>query len=122
MALTSPREQRTSFRFIRVIPISYASEEFAEVRAVARNISSGGMLIETPFPPALGSEVRIHFQIPDSQASIMARAEVKNHYVFNYSDKGEPRVARGMGVRFLEFVEDGEQAMRSSFARWRTLH
>jgi hypothetical protein len=122
MALPSPREQRTSFRFIRVIPISFATEEYAEIRAVARNISSGGMLIETPYPPALGSEVRIHFQIPDSQSSIMARAEVKNHYVFNYSEGGEPRVARGMGVRFLEFVEDGEERMRSSFARWRTLH
>ena len=51
------------------------------------------MLIETPFPPALGTEVRIHFQIPDSQASIMVRAEVKNHYVFNYSDNGDPKVA-----------------------------
>jgi hypothetical protein len=122
MALPSPRDQRTSFRFIRVIPISFSTDEFAEIRAVARNISSGGMLIETPFPPALGCEVRIHFEIPDSQASIMARAEVKNHYVFNYSENGEPRVARGMGVRFLEFVEDGEQQLRSSFTRWRTLH
>ena len=122
MALPSPRDQRTSFRFTRVIPVSFASEEYAEVRAIARNISSGGMLIETPCPPALGCEVRIHFEIPDSQASIMARAEVKNHYVFNYSENGEPRVARGMGVRFLEFVEDGEQRLRSSFTRWRTLH
>jgi c-di-GMP-binding flagellar brake protein YcgR len=120
MALLNPREQRTSFRFIRVIPITYATEEFAEIRAVARNISVGGMLIETPFPPALGTEVRIHFQIPE--ASIMVRAEVKNHYVFNYSDHGDPKVARGMGVRFLEFVEDSEQEMRSSLARWRTLH
>jgi len=122
MALLNPREQRTSFRFIRVIPVTYASEEFAEIRAIARNISAGGMLIETPFPPALGTEVRIHFQIPDSQASIMVRAEVKNHYVFNYSENGDPKVARGMGVRFLEFVEDSEQEMRSSLARWRTLH
>src|SRR5689334_16734201 len=105
MALPSPRDQRTSFRFIRVIPVSFSTDEFAEIRAVARNISSGGMLIETPFPPALGTEVRIHFEIPDSQASIMVRAEVKNHYAFNYADNGEPRVARGMGVRFIEFVE-----------------
>lgn len=115
-------DQRTAFRFNKIIPVTYASEEFAEIRAFARNISSGGMLIETAMPPALGTEVRIHFQIPDSQASICVRAEVKNHYVFNYAEAGEPRVARGMGVRFLEFLEDGGERMRLSMTRWRVLH
>src|SRR5688572_7765537 len=100
MVMAKALEKRTSFRFIRVIPVTFESEDFAEVRAIARNISSGGMLIETPFPPALGSEIKVHFHIPDSQASVSVRAEVKNHYVFNYSEGGEPRVARGMGVRF----------------------
>jgi c-di-GMP-binding flagellar brake protein YcgR len=117
-----PRDQRADFRFDKIIQVSYASEEFAEVRAFARNISAGGMLIETAMPPALGTQVRIHFQIPDSQASICVRAEVKNHYVFNYVEQGEPRVARGMGVRFLEFMEDGGERMRLSITRWRVLH
>jgi hypothetical protein len=116
------KDQRLSMRFEKVIPVGVESEDFGEVGAVARNISAGGMLIETPAPLPLGSEVRVHFQIPDSQASIVARAEVKNHYAFNYCDGGEPRHARGMGVRFLEFVEDGGEVLRLSLTRFRTLH
>jgi c-di-GMP-binding flagellar brake protein YcgR len=115
-------EARAHFRFDKIIPITYASEEYAEVRAFARNISAGGMLVETALPPPLGTEVRIRFEIPDSHASIWVRAEIKNHYVFNYVEADEPRVARGMGVRFLEFVEDGGEKMRLSMTRWRVLH
>ena len=38
--------------------------------------------------------------------AICARAEVKNHYALNYSEGGELCAARGMGVRFVEFVRD----------------
>lgn len=115
-------EQRTSMRFEKVIPVGLSTEEYGEIGAVARNISSGGMLIETPAPMPLGSEVRVHFQIPDSQGSLVARAEVKNHYCFNYYEDGTPRQARGMGVRFLEFLEDGAERLRLTLTRYRTLH
>jgi hypothetical protein len=122
MALPVAPDKRTSIRFLKVIRVSISSEEFAEIPAVARNISAGGMLIETCQPPPLGTEVTIHFRMPDSDADITVRAEVKNHYFFNYWEDGEPRRASGMGVRFVQFVDDGEEAMRSSFTRWRTLH
>ena len=122
MTLLKPRDQRASMRFEKVIPVAVETEEFGEIGAVARNISAGGMLIETPSPMPLGSEVRIHFQIPDSQGTLVARAEVKNHYCFNYCEDGAPRHARGMGVRFLEFLEDGEERLRLTLTRFRTLH
>ncbi len=122
MTLPKARDQRAAMRFEKVIPVAVESEDYGELGAVARNISTGGMLIETPSPMPLGSEVRVHFQIPDSQASVVVRAEVKNHYAFNYCDDGEPRHARGMGVRFLEFVEDGGEVLRLSLTRFRTLH
>ena len=123
MSLPKPREHRTSLRFNKVFQVLVETEEFAETMAVARNISSGGMLIETIVPPPLGSEVRVKFDIPDSQAQIVARAEVKNHYVFNYCDEdGRLRWARGMGVRFVEFLEDGEEMLRLSLTKCRTLH
>src|SRR5262245_25959887 len=81
-------EQRASFRFNKVFEVYFSSEEYAEIAGVARNISEGGMLIETPSLLPLGSECRIRFQIPDSEASLVVRAEVKNHYHFNYVDRG----------------------------------
>ncbi len=132
MSCPDTREPRASIRFNKVFRVLLSGEEFGEIDAVARNISAGGMLIETPSLPRLGSEVVVRFRVPDSDSSLVARAEVKNHYVFNYNDRGEGgglRWARGIGVRFLEFFADtgdthldlGEQLARQR-ARMRTLH
>lgn len=115
-------DKRASIRFDKVIPVSVSTEEFGEMAAVARNVSSGGMLIETPSPAPLGSEVRIHFRIPGSQDAIVARAEVKHHYAFNFMENGQNRWARGMGVKFIEFVEERREPWRSSYTGARTLH
>jgi c-di-GMP-binding flagellar brake protein YcgR len=122
MTRLNPRERRASFRFDKVISVQVGSADFGEMSAVARNISDGGMQIETPCPLPLGSEVRIHFEIPGAHAAITARAEVKNHYSFNYNDGGQPRSARGMGVRFLEFIQDGGDRLKVSLKTLRVLH
>jgi PilZ domain-containing protein len=117
-------EQRGSIRFNKVFEVMVSSEDFGEITCVARNISLGGMLIETPAMLPLGSQLSVRFPIPDSDGSLVARAEVKNHYVFNYVDGGVFRWARGMGVRFVEFLEDGDK-LRASLGgrcRARTLH
>ena len=44
--------------------------------------------------------------MPDSQASIIARGEVKNHYFLNFTDAGGPRSLTGMAIRFTEFEAD----------------
>jgi c-di-GMP-binding flagellar brake protein YcgR len=119
MTKLKPRDKRTSMRFNKAFEVSVTSLEFGEVAGVARNISGGGMAIETPHPMPLGHEVRVRFRIPDSDASIVARAEVKNHYAFNYCNDG---YARGMGVKFVEFVEDHEERLMMSLTRFRTLH
>ncbi|MBI4509374.1 MAG: PilZ domain-containing protein [Deltaproteobacteria bacterium] len=122
MTVPKPRDRRAAIRFDKVFRVLVSSEDFGEVSAVARNISSGGMLIETPAPLPLGSELRVHFEIPDSRGCVVARAEVKNHYAFNYCEHGEVRSARGMGVRFLEFLEESATQLRMSMTLLRTLH
>ena len=124
MTCPRSREQRATIRFNKVFEVSLSSEDYGEIGAVSRNISVGGMLIETASVPPLGCEVRIRFQIPDSDASIIVRGEVKNHYVFNYAEGGALRWARGIGVRFLEFMSDGADQLRISLdrSRMRTLH
>ena len=122
--MISPKlwDRRASIRFDKVFRVTVATEGYGEMQAIARNISSGGMMIETPMPFPLGSALTVAFEMPDSHAAITARAEVKNHYAFNYVESGEPRSSRGIGVRFLEFVEDGLHVLRSHLTRARTLH
>ena len=83
-----PANKRQGLRFESVFPVILSTEEFGECNAMARNISAGGILIEMQEPMPLGTEVRVHFWMPDSQASIVARGEVKNHYFVNYVDRG----------------------------------
>src|SRR5688572_7194326 len=109
MITPKPRDRRASIRFDKVFRVIVQTEGYGEMHAIARNISEGGMMIETPLPFPLGTELTIAFEMPDSHAAITAKAEVKNHYAFNYNESGEPRAARGIGIRFLEFWERVER-------------
>ncbi len=128
--MLSPRkqEQRQAIRFDKVFEVAISTAEMGEISAIARNISAGGMLIETPSPMVLGTIIHVRFQMPDSDGSIVAIAEVKHQYVFNYAAEGQVRQARGMGVKFVDFLDDavGElisgPVVREPRTRMRTLH
>jgi len=96
-------ENRFHIRFNKAFPVVVASELFGDTQAVARNISAGGMFLEMADPLPLGSVITVHF--PSAGAGeVRARGEVKHHYCFNYQGSdGEPALARGIGLRFLEF-------------------
>lgn len=100
-------EKRIHLRFDKIFAVVLGSELYGETVAVARNISGGGMLVQTPEVLPLGSVVTIHFQIGDSDDEIVARAEVKHHLCLNFaSSDDEPRAARGMGLRFIDFDDN----------------
>ncbi len=115
-------ERRTSHRFDKVFQVEISSEIFGSYVCVARNVSAGGIFLETFDPLPLGSEVRVHFEIPDSSGEVVAIGEVKNHYYLNYQQDGVPRSLMGMGVRFKGFEEDSEQTLERSLLGFRTLH
>jgi hypothetical protein len=118
-------EKRTSSRFDKVFPVSISSRIFGELHGIARNISSGGMFLEVPEPLPLGSIIRVHFAMPDSDGEIVARGEVKGHYYLNFSDAQGPRTLTGMGVRFIGFEEDSQESLEAGLGRLRrarTLH
>jgi PilZ domain len=101
-------ENRFHIRFNKAFPVIVISELYGDTRAVARNISAGGMFIEMADPPPLGSVVTVCFPAAGDE-ELRARGEVKHHYCFNYGDEsGEAALARGIGLRFLEFSPDGE--------------
>lgn len=71
---------------------------------VGRNISEGGMFIETREPYGLGTPVRITFSADELLTEIEALAEVRFQCFLNYAGaSGEQEGLRGMGVRFLSF-------------------
>jgi hypothetical protein len=94
-------ERRAALRFDKIFPVLVESTLYGTIRCVARNISAGGMFLETPEPFPLGTEVHIH--IEQDGESIVARGEVKNHYFFNYAEGPSARSLSGMGIRFLHF-------------------
>ena len=94
-------ERRAALRFDKIFPVQVESALYGTIRCVARNISTGGMFLETPEPFPLGTEVTIHFE--QDGESMAARGEVKNHYFFNYAEGPSAHSLSGMGIRFLHF-------------------
>ena len=122
MLKTKDRDQRISMRFNKVFSIVIGSELHGDSRAVARNISAGGMLVEMADPLPLGAVVTVHFRIPDSHGEFVVRAEVKHQYCYNYSVGDEPSRARGIGLRFTEFVQESPMTLGRALTRSRVLH
>jgi uncharacterized protein (TIGR02266 family) len=118
-----PTEKRQSFRLDKVFPVWVSSSEHGDLQGVARNISAGGIFIETQEPIPLGTQVKVIFAVPESSAQITACGEVKNHYFLNYGDgDAGARSVAGMGVRFMSFEADGADALARSLRGLRVLH
>ena len=118
---TSRPDLRIAMRFDKAFPVTIGSEIYGDSRAVARNISEGGMFVELIAPPPIGSEVTVHFRIPGG-GDFRVRAQVKHHYCLNFACPAGPTAARGIGLRFVEFVDDGTSRMQSTCARMIVMH
>jgi PilZ domain len=102
-------ERRNGPRLDKVFRV-YLEGEGGCGLGIARNISDGGMFIETRSPQPIGTQVRVTF--PSEAVEMVAVAEVR--YVCHLLGRGRgadtgPLTMRGMGVRFL-FFEAGEAA------------
>jgi hypothetical protein len=102
-ARVGPAERRTGPRLDKVFRV-YLDGDGGCGLGIARNISEGGMFVETRSPQPIGSQVRITF--PSDGGEMIAVAEVR--YVCHLLGRGRgagagPLAMRGMGVRFLFF-------------------
>jgi hypothetical protein len=109
-AKADPAERRTEPRLDKVFRV-YLDGDGGCGLGIARNISEGGMFVETRSPQPIGTQVRVTF--PSEAGEMVAVAEVR--YVCHLLGRGRvpgagPLTLRGMGVRFL-FFEPGELAV-----------
>ncbi len=96
-------ERRRRTRFDKVFPV-YLTGERGTARGIARNISAGGMFIETSASFALGSRVCVTFTTSEGAAEIVADAEVRYQCALEFGGPSGGRgQLRGIGVRFLAF-------------------
>ncbi len=105
-------ERRDGTRLDKVFRV-YLEGEHGCGLGIARNISQGGLFVETRAPQPIGSQVRITF--PSESGNMLAVAEVR--YVCHLLGRGlgrapGPLAMRGMGLRFLYF-EAGQDAVRA---------
>ncbi len=112
-------DKRIHIRFDMLFPCVMASELYGEAQVVVRNVSAGGMMVQTADILPLGAVVTVHFRMSDCDDEIVARAEVKHHLCLNFGAPGaEPRAARAMGLRFLDF----DTELPLTLASQRVLH
>ena len=119
---TPTRDQRQHLRFDKVFPVRVESVLFGQMPCVARNVSAGGIFLETSDLLPLGARIRVCFLTPDESTEIVAVGDVKNHYFINYAHNGASRSVAGMAVRFLSFEEDSQHVLRDCLDRFRILH
>ena len=121
-AQTEQREKRRHVRFDQLFTVELESPLHGNHQYVARNISEGGLFLESREPLPLGSPVRIRFTMPNGMGEIVAHGEVRHHYYLNYADAKGPQAVVGMGIRFVGFEESGAVLLHGDLSQYRVLH
>jgi len=111
--VNSDRDRRQERRFDKVFAV-YLCGAWGTSFGIARNISEGGMFIETPDPYPLSSRMRITFSPLKGNAEMTVVGEVI-HLCFldqtaatQNAASARRRVMVGMGVRFVQFEKERE--------------
>ena len=105
-------EKRIHTRFDKAFLVVIGSELYGDTVAVARNISTGGILVEMTYAPPMGTVVTVHFQHARDDGEldeIVARAEVKHHHYLNFAGGSDAASSRAIGLRFVEFLDPDER-------------
>jgi type IV pilus assembly protein PilZ len=120
--IQSSQERRNWLRLDKVFPVLVESDQWGFVNCLARNISCGGIFIQTPEPLPLGCQIRVYFALPEADVGISATGQVKNHYYLNYLSESGPICVRGMGVRFTQFEDSGAERISRTIRIVRPVH
>jgi hypothetical protein len=100
-------DRRRADRLDKVFPVWLEGENGCGM-GVARNISEGGMFVETGTPHPIGSQVRITFPSHSGEMTAVAEVRYVCHLVGRPADDSEIHASvQGLGVRFLYFEARG---------------
>jgi hypothetical protein len=87
------------------VPVVVRTDELVEA-GLARNISEGGMLIQLKELPSIGSRVEVTIGgikgSTDAPEAATLEGEIRHHVAWQYRSKGQVKLMRGVGIRFLE--------------------
>ena len=95
------KERRSAVRFDKAFPV-YLSGDEGLTRGIARNISEGGMFVETSAPCRIGSRVQVTFVSPGSNEELSLWACVRYQCFLSYGEAAGEGLLRGMGLRFIQ--------------------
>ncbi len=100
-------ERRSALRLDKVFSVWLEGQHGCGM-GIARNISEGGMFVETATPHPIGSQVHVAF--PSESGDMTAVAEVRYvcHLVGRRPGEDVHACVHGMGLRFLYFEARGE--------------
>ena len=100
-------DRRGGSRLDKVFPVWLEGQHGCGM-GIARNISEGGMFVETATPHPIGTQVQVSF--PSEAGDMTAVAEVRYvcHLVGRRVGQDVQASVHGMGVRFLYFEARGE--------------
>lgn len=103
MGRTSNPNRRQAERLDKAFPV-FVSGNHGVSFGVARNISTGGMYVETHDTEPIGSRLLVTFAWPGSSAEMSVEAEVRYERVVSYEEGEVLRRVRGLGLEFLRFL------------------
>ena len=96
-------ERRTAPRLDKIFPVWIEGDRGGAL-GVARNISEGGLIVETRDPQPLGSQVRVTFPSQSGEMSAVGEVRYVCHLLGRTAPEAPTHAAvHGMGVRFLYF-------------------
>ena len=98
-----PSSMSACVRKVKVSP-----HDLDEIRLVIKNISMGGVFIETMVPFDIDTVLRVSFALPGSDREVQALGIVR--WVSNTRDM------RGMGVQFLKVTTEDKDAIKEHVA------
>jgi hypothetical protein len=105
---TERTDRRTAPRLDKAFAV-FLDGDRGGALGVARNISHGGMFIETRDPLPIGSQVRVTFSAATGEMTAIAEVRYVCHLIGRVAEGASRHAAvRGMGVRFLYFDLRGE--------------
>src|SRR5512136_1936719 len=95
------RDRREGVRLDKVFPV-YLDGDRGLGMGIARNISMGGMFVETRAPQPIGSQVRVTFPAEGGEMTAIAEVRYVCHLLGRAEREGAgPLALRGMGMRFI---------------------